>query len=89
MGTEDYNENLNKLRLKCIRSNFNLKFSDTQLIFIQKKYSTTSEKKQKKKFTGNKDNKNVYCSSQFKKILKISKWENKLFPSGNIQLPNH
>jgi len=54
------------------------KLTETQLINIQNKNSTKSEEKTNK-LTGNKDNKNVCWSSQFKKLLKLSKEETKLF----------
>ena len=77
---EDYYESLNKLKTKCITSNFNLKLTEDQFEKIQKEKEKGNEKKPDKE----KNNKNIYWSSQFKKILKFTKEESKLFPLGKV-----
>ena len=78
---EDYQESLNKLKNKCIKSNFNLKVIETQFQKIQIKNSITNENITP---IENKKNENIYWTSQFKKLLKLTKEENKLFPLGKI-----
>ena len=77
---EDYTESLNKLKTKCITSNFNLKLTEDQFEKIQKGKEKGNENKPDKET----NNKSIYWSSQFKKILKFTKEESKLFPLGKV-----
>ena len=78
---EDYYESLNKLKMKCITSNFNLQLTEDQFEKIQKE---KEEKGKENKPDKEKDNENIYWCSQFKKILKFTKEESKLFPLGKV-----
>ena len=76
--SEDYYESLKKLKTKCIASNFNLKLTEDQFEKILK------GKENENKPVKEKINENIYWSSQFKKILKFTNEESKLFPLGKV-----
>ena len=76
---EDYQERLNKLKNKWIESNFNLKVVEFQKIQI--KNSTTSQTITP---IEHKKNEYIYWTSKFKKLLKFTQEENKLFLLDNI-----
>ena len=78
---EDYFESLKKLKTKCIKSNFNLKLIEDQFEKICRQNENENMQNKEKEKT---NNKNIYWSSQFKKILKFTKKESKLFPLGKI-----
>ena len=75
---EDYHESLNKLKTKCIKSNFNRKLTENQFLKFQKNKEIANKPSEEK------TNKNIYWSSQFKKLLEFTKEEAKLFPLGKI-----
>ena len=69
----EINESLNKLKTKCIKSNFNPKLTENQVLKIQEKQKTNLIKK---------NNLNIYWSSQFNKLKKtINKRISKTFPT--------
>ena len=78
---EDYYESLNKLKTKCLASNFNPKLVENEFKKIYCKSKNENVLIEEKDIT---KNKNVYWSTQFKKLLSFTKEETKLFPSGKI-----
>ena len=75
---KDYHESLDKLKTKCIKSNFNRKLTENQFLEIQKNKEIANKPDKEK------TNTIVYWSSQFKKLLKFTKEEAKFFPLGKI-----
>ena len=72
---------MNKLKTKCLTSNFNPKLVENQFKKIFCKSKNENVLIEEKDIT---KNKNVYWSTQFKKLLSFTKEETKLFPSGKI-----